>query len=152
GWKNNANQMLPGRKPQDVERFESAMSELAFRSVQAAATAGQKPPVPIVAVSTAWPGSGSMGPGGCTSASYWGRRTTANRVGDGLDLAPTLNEVIDATNQGSASSRVMLVGHSFGARVLEHAIETGKVKLFDAIPNSGAVSPRVDLTMYVNSA
>jgi hypothetical protein len=152
GWKNNANQMLPGRSPQDVERFESAMSELAFRSGQAAAAAGQKTPVPIVGVYIGWPGKSLMGPGWFTFASYWGRRNTANRVGDGPDLAPTLNDVIDATNNGSTSSRVMLVGHSFGARVLEHAIETGKVRLFDAAANAAVVSPRVDLTLYVNSA
>jgi len=152
GWKNNANQMLPGRDAQDVERFERALSELAFRSGRAAAAAGQRTPVPIVGVYIGWPGKSLMGPGWFTFASFWGRRNTANHVGDGPDLAQTLNDVIDKTNDGRTGSRVMLVGHSFGARVLEHAIETGKVRLFDPIPDSGFVSPRVDLTLYVNSA
>jgi len=45
-----------------------------------------------------------------------------------------------------------MVGHSFGARVLEHAIETKQIALYDAVPGTGFVNPRVDLVLYVNSA
>jgi hypothetical protein len=47
----------------------------------------------------------------------------------------------------------MLVGHSFGARVLEHAIENG-VTLYDPERTKDAVPvrPRVDLVLYVNAA
>jgi pimeloyl-ACP methyl ester carboxylesterase len=148
GWKNNADQALPGRKFQDVERFESALSELAYRSYL---QRGRNPDgVPIVGVYIGWPGKSLMGPEWFTFVSFWGRRNTANNVGDGDALAATLNRVIETTNANSTGSRVMLVGHSFGARVLEHAIATGKVQLFDE--GSGAATPRVDLTLYVNSA
>ena len=153
GWKNNANQMSPGHKPQDVERFESALTELAFRSRQAAVVAGiTTTQVPIVGVYIGWPGKSLMGPNWFTFPSFWGRRNTANRVGDGQDLAPTLNQVIDKANDATSGSRVLLIGHSFGARALEHAIETQQVKLFDDLPAAGVVTPRVDLTLYVNSA
>jgi pimeloyl-ACP methyl ester carboxylesterase len=148
GWKNNAAQALPGRKWQDVERFESALAELAYRSyVQ---RGRNREGVPIVGVYIGWPGKSLMGPGWFTFLSFWGRRNTANNVGDGDPLASTLNRVIETTNADSQESRVMLVGHSFGARVLEHAIATGNVQLFDE--RSGATPPRVDLTLYVNSA
>jgi hypothetical protein len=148
GWKNNGEQALPGNKPKDVERFQTALLELGYRARQASRTS----PVPIVGVYIGWKGKSLMGPNWFTFASYWGRRNTANRVGDGPDLAQTLNRVIDKTNENSDASRVLFIGHSFGARLLEHAIETGKVTLFDPVPASGFVSPRVDLVLYVNSA
>jgi hypothetical protein len=153
GWKNNASQADPGAKPRDVERFQTALTELGYRSRFAAENAedGARAPVPVIGVYIGWPGKSLMGPGWFNFASYWGRRNTANRVGDGPDLAPALNRIIDATNAGGGS-RVLMVGHSFGARVLEHAIETGKVNLFTPSPGAPFVQPRVDLVLYVNSA
>jgi hypothetical protein len=95
-----------------------------------------------------------MGPGAINWLSYWGRRNTANRVGRDA-LTALLNRVIDtAVPNRDDVSRVLLVGHSFGARVLERAIENG-VTLYDpealrlqAVP----VRPRVDLVLYVNAA
>src|SRR5439155_9865017 len=78
GWKNNTDQALPGRKPKDVERFESALSELAYRS-SLAHTPGQNQ-VPVVGVYIGWPGKSLMGPDWFTFLSFWGRRNTANRV------------------------------------------------------------------------
>jgi len=43
-------------------------------------------------------------------------------------LAVILDRIIDLTNAGNNNSRVLLIGHSFGARVLEHAIESKKVR------------------------
>ncbi|HUS08688.1 MAG TPA: hypothetical protein VMZ52_20455 [Bryobacteraceae bacterium] len=147
GWKNNASQVLPGRNPQDVERFETALSELGYR----ARTADNKPGIPVIGVYIGWRGKSVRGPGWFTWLSYWPRRNVANHVG-GPDVATTLNRIIDQTNKDSNTSRVLLVGHSFGARVLEHAIETHKVKLYDSVRGQPAASPRVDLVLYVNSA
>lgn len=150
GWKNNAGQARPG-KMKDVERFSSALAELGFRAKQAGEEAGTEP-VPVVGVYVGWKGRSLNGPGVFTWLSYWGRRNTGNRVG-GAALASLLNGIIDTTVPDAADrSRVMLVGHSFGARVLEQAIEKG-VRLYDpevraAVP----VRPRVDLVLYVNAA
>jgi hypothetical protein len=151
GWKNDAAEAEPGGKPKDVERFQSALSELGYRAARAAQAANTKA-VPIVGVYMAWRGKTLMGPSWFTFVSLWGRRNTANRIGNGADLAPTLNRIIEKTNGANGSSRVLMIGHSFGARVLEHAIETQKVKLYDTVPDSGLVNPRVDLVLYVNSA
>ena len=78
GWKNNANQMPAGRKPQDVERFGTAMAELGYQASQTS----PESPVPIVGVYVGWKGKSLMGPGFFTFLSYWSRRNTANRVGD----------------------------------------------------------------------
>ncbi|MBA2304828.1 MAG: hypothetical protein H0W08_19660 [Acidobacteria bacterium] len=134
GWKNNGDQAAPGAKPKDVERFGTALGELGYR----ARLANPPNPVPVVGVYIGWRGKSLKGPGLFTFISYWSRRNTANRIG-GTTLTATINNVIERTNAGSLASRVVLVGHSFGARVLEHAIENG-VTLYDQRRSSAAPS------------
>ena len=151
GWKNNAAEASPGDKPKDVEKFQSALLELGYRAKQAA-EATKARAVPVVGFYMAWRGKTLMGPDWFTFPSLWGRRNTANNIGDGPDLPRILNQLIEQTNAGNDTSRVLLVGHSFGARVLEHAIESGTVTLYDSLPRETFVRPRVDLVLYVNSA
>jgi hypothetical protein len=151
GWKNNAAEATPGGKQKDVEKFQSALLELGYRAEQSA-RASKTPAVPMVGIYIGWRGKTLMGPGWFTFASLWSRRNTANNIGDGPDLAVVLNNIIDVTNKGNENSRVLLIGHSFGARVLEHAIESQRVKLYDEVTDDRVVRPRVDLALYVNSA
>ena len=151
GWKNNASEAPPGEKPKDVEKFQGALLELGYRAGKAAKEAGTAP-VPVVGIYVGWRGKTLMGPDWFNFVSLWGRRNTANRVGRGADLAAILNRIIETTNGSDGGSRVLMIGHSFGARVLEHAIETKKITLFDTIRAGGVVNPRVDLVLYVNSA
>jgi hypothetical protein len=151
GWQNNASEASPGNKPKDVEKFQGAMLELGYRAEKAAREANTER-VPVVGVYFGWRGKTLMGPRWFNFVSLWGRRNTANRVGSGTDLAVILNRIIEATNGSDGRSRVLMIGHSFGARVLEHAIETKKVMLYDAARGGDMVTPRVDLVLYVNSA
>ena len=150
GWKNNADQAAAGRKHKDVERFSGALAELGERAAQA--SPGNA--VPVVGVYIGWRGKSLKGPGLFTWLSYWSRRNVGNNVGR-QPLTDVLNSVIDTTVPPNSNdpSRVMLVGHSFGARVLEHAIEKG-VTLYDPERRADAVPvrPRVDLVLYVNAA
>jgi pimeloyl-ACP methyl ester carboxylesterase len=150
GWRNNAKNVDPGDEPKDVEKFEAALSELGYRSRDAAPDT----PVPVVGVYMGWRGRSLNGPGWFTFIDFWPRRNAANRVGGGRDFAGAVNDVINTTNGPSSSdgSRVLLVGHSFGARVLENAIETDRVKLYEESKGTDSVRPRVDLVLYVNSA
>jgi hypothetical protein len=148
GWKNNGDVARPG-KVKDVERFTSALNELGDR----ARVASPANTVPIVGVYIGWKGKSLMGPGWFNWLSYWGRRNTANRIG-GESLTKVLNDIIDTTTPAAADkSRVLFIGHSFGARVLEHAVENG-VKLYDVEAKEAAipVRTRVDLVLYVNAA
>ena len=150
GWKNNANP-APSGKRKDVERFTSALSELGARAKDAVPE--NAVPVPIIGVYIGWKGKSLMGPSWFNWLSYWGRRNTANRIG-GDALAKVLNDIIDTTTPSQTdNSRVLFVGHSFGARVLEHAVENG-VKLYEPeVPAAGQpVRTRVDLVLYVNAA
>jgi hypothetical protein len=150
GWKNNGNQAAPGAKPKDVEKFFMALSELGYRAWQA----NPAGPVPVVGIYIGWRGKSLMGPGAINWLSYWGRRNTANRIG-GDALTALLNRAIETSVPNRDDrSRVVLVGHSFGARVLERAVENG-VMLYDpeALRSQAEpVKPRVDLVFYVNAA
>jgi hypothetical protein len=75
GWKNNAAEAAPGAKPKDVERFQSALSELGYRAAKAVQAANAQP-VPVVGVYMSWRGKTLMGPSWFTFASLWGRRNT----------------------------------------------------------------------------
>jgi hypothetical protein len=150
GWKNNASQAPPGRKPKDVEKFQGALLELGYRAARAATTPDEA--VPVVGIYIAWRGKTLMGPGWFTFASLWSRRNTANNIGDGPELGGILDKYITLTNEGNEQSRVVLIGHSFGARVLEHAIESKDIRLHAPVTGDGVVRPRVDLVLYVNSA
>jgi hypothetical protein len=153
GWKNNASDAPPGGKPKDVEKFQGALLELGYRATRAA-EAEKREPVPIVGIYLAWRGKTLMGPSWFTFASMWSRRNTANNIGDGPDVGVILDRFIRLTNAGNDNSRVLLIGHSFGARVLEHAIESKQITLYDQDPLTGetVVRPLVDLVLYVNSA
>ena len=156
GWKNNASEAQPGGKPKDVEKFRTALAELGVRSERAAKAAGSDRPVPIVGVYMAWRGKSLMGPSWFNFLSFWGRRNSANRVGEGDAFAPSLTKVIEKVNERAGGvdtgSRIVLVGHSFGARVLEHAIEMENIELHKPIAGQSVVEPTVDLALYVNSA
>lgn len=153
GWKNNASEAQPGGKPKDVEKFRSALAELGYRSKMAA---GSGPEIPVVGIYMAWRGKSLMGPSWFNFLSFWGRRNTANRVGEGEAFPSSVNKVIDKVNERAGGvetgSRIVLVGHSFGARVLEHAIEMRNVQLHKPIEGQTATEPIVDLALYVNSA
>ena len=157
GWKNNASEAQPGGKPKDVEKFRTALAELGVPAAkQAAKAAGSDRPVPIVGVYMAWRGKSLMGPSWFNFLSFWGRRNSANRVGEGDAFASSLTKVIEKVNERAGGvdtgSRIVLVGHSFGARVLEHAIEMENIELHKPIAGQSAVEPTVDLALYVNSA
>ena len=104
----------------------------------------------------AWRGKSLMGPDWFNFLSVWGRRNSANRVGEHDAFPSSLTKVIDKVNERAegidTGSRIIMVGHSFGARVLEHAIEMKNVQLYKPIGGQAAVQPTVDLTLYVNSA
>ena len=97
----------------------------------------------------AWRGKSVMGPSWFTFMSLWSRRNAANRVGEGDAFASSLTNVIKKVNEpmngADTGSRIALVGHSFGARVLEHAIEMKSIPLFT--PIQGQTRPHRSWTL-----
>jgi hypothetical protein len=127
GWKNNASDY--DEKKKNLAGFKTVLQELSDYS---AGKNGQHKTI-IVGVFVAWRGQVVAGN---LFTSYWNRRDAASRVG-----GPSMTEAIsrlmfatkvappspDATNHcqehdPDPSSHFVIIGHSFGARVLERAV------------------------------
>lgn len=152
GWKNNANQSPP--KVKDVEKFEKTLEEVA--PLLEPLPDGR--PTPLVGVYIGWHGKSLDLPDALNWVSFWPRGIAAKQVG-GAKLTNTLNKLVQAGNAGRATPgihpKVVIVGHSFGSRVLEEAeksksIQKGECKQYHT--RGEPIRPPVDLILFVNAA
>jgi hypothetical protein len=146
GWKNNASKQNEEKK--NLHDFKIVMERLS--RAEAMSVQGVHHSPAYVGVYMAWRGQAVAGD---LFATFWNRRDAAQRVGS-TDFAESLYRIMGATKENSPSSRIVIVGHSFGARVLETALTNTFVSLL--IPRPGGdqseqLSP-ADLVVYVNPA
>jgi len=153
GWKNNANAATPPAR-KDVEKFKTALDRIAIAASRAR-TDGKLPP--LVGVYIAWRGlTATVEP--AKTLSMWPRRATARRF-------DTMDQVIRAAKPSPLDrTRLILLGHSFGARVLENAVNgvdarnerPGAMRAWHqavaATDTPLAPSPPVDLIGFINAA
>lgn len=159
GWKNNASP--ENEKNGNLFAFKNLMEKLAdgeaLRVQRIAQDSGQKAPPArsYIGIYMAWRGQSI--PGVLSDISFWNRRDAAQRVGSS-DFAEAVYRIMGATKENSPKSRVVVVGHSFGARALEDALTNTFVSLLVPQPDGkGQVKPPditspADLILYVNSA
>jgi hypothetical protein len=153
GWKNNADQAVPP-KFKDVEKFEAGLAEVA--ALLPPLPDGR--PTPLVGVFIGWHGKSLELPDTLNWVSFWPRGIAAGRVG-GDALTKSLNRVVEAGKAGASQAgvnpKVLIVGHSFGSRVLEqaekrHSIQKGECKQLHELGKP--IRPPVDLILFVNAA
>ena len=159
GWKNNANAAPPGKR-KDVEKFTVALNRVATM-VSRLKHDDRLPP--LVGIYIGWRG-GTVNVEPVKTLTYWPRRATARRVGRNA-LFESVKRIVDASKPaGDTRSRLILVGHSFGARVLENAVDgldaqnktEGPMlawqKSLAAPPGRANPAPPADLVVFVNAA
>jgi hypothetical protein len=156
GWKNNASPDNEAKK--NLHDFKIFMEGLATReqSVSAQKIAAGTPATQpaYVGVYMAWRGQAVKND---IFFTFWNRRDAAQRVGSS-DFAEALYRVMGATKENSPNSRIVVVGHSFGGRVLETALTNTFVSLLipqvdsNGQPKPPAIPSPADLIMYVNPA
>jgi hypothetical protein len=171
GWQNNASETSG-----DVVKFRGLMSRLADDypvGLQGAAP-------PVLGIYIAWRGLTFTVEPFKHIVSYWPRRQVAKKIGQ-AEIHDAVCEVenADAVRQNRSHTFLILAGHSFGARVLENAIEmkdpSGRCKTMQqyfeqmhaaelATTQGHALSPEnaihpfalpnlpADLIIYVNAA
>tara|TARA_R110001592_G_scaffold129246_7_gene341603 strand:+ start:2083 stop:3960 length:1878 start_codon:yes stop_codon:yes gene_type:complete len=92
----------------------------------------------VVGVYVGWRGLSTEGPEGWELASFWERKSTAERVGHGgvTELLVTLNELRGRWNPERARGKTQLIvtGHSFGGKVVYSALSQLLVRRSRQLP------------------
>ncbi len=155
GWKNNASPANEDGK--NLRDFKLLMGRLGRHEPVLASRRQLRANTAVAArsyigVYMAWRGQSVANN---VFTTFWNRRDAAQRVGSS-DFAEALFRIMGATKENSPESRVVVVGHSFGARVLETAITNSFISLLIPPPtqplqDETVVSP-ADLIVYVNPA
>jgi hypothetical protein len=177
GWQNNADELPNDPAETDCLKLRGDVAK--FRTCGVARLAAS-PNIgtsrPIVGIYLAWRGLSSTIEPVKHLFSYWPRRNKARTVGrQGMFTA--LDQVVRKVGEHREDYTLVMLGHSFGARVLEYAAEAvdpgkhhcGFMERFRerisqkvdpdcataaTIPLHGSVTslPPVDLMVYVNAA
>lgn len=146
GWHHNAADRKPGGKnPGDVETFRCLLSQLAnsesTRHMQ------------VHGVYLGWRGRLVQGP--LDYFTFLGRKAAATRIA-GTPVTETIFELIRQARRNSPShAKTVVIGHSFGALVLEKAMAqavAGSILAHDAETRGGSFNAPADLILLVNSA
>ncbi len=146
GWHHNAADRPPGGKnPGDVETFKCLLSQLAVSE----STRG----LDVHGVYLGWRGRLVNGP--LDYFTFLSRKDAATRVA-GTPVTETIFELIrQARRRGPKASKTVVIGHSFGALVLEKAMAqavAGSVLAQDAQAGGNSFTAPADLVLLVNSA
>jgi hypothetical protein len=142
GWNNNASE-----ESADVTRFRFALSYLSKKL---------EPHNDLLGIFIGWRGGslkgGALGP--FTFVTYWPRKQGAKRVGKG-DLTEVIDTLVAETTKAQPNRRFYAVGHSFGARVLEQALQKSShfQAFYDMLEQGKTdVAMPIDLVLLINPA
>jgi len=146
GWHHNAADRKPGGKnPGDVETFRCLLSQLA----NSESTRHMR----VHGVYLGWRGRLVQGP--LDYFTFLGRKAAATRIA-GTPVTETIFELIRQARRNSPSqAKTVVIGHSFGALVLEKAMAqavAGSILSHDAATPGKSFNAPADLILFVNSA
>jgi hypothetical protein len=145
GWHHNAADRPPGGKnPGDVETFQRLLSELAVSQ----STEGLQ----VHGVYIGWRGRLVQGP--LDYLTFLDRKGAATRVA-GTPVTETIFECIRQARKYRPGSKCVVIGHSFGALVLEKAMAqamAGTLLAQDVQSRGQSFYAPADLILLVNSA
>lgn len=141
GWNNNASE-----NSADLTRFRAGLNWISRQPSLKA---------PFVGIYIGWRGGtlkgGVLGP--FTFFTYWSRKEGARRMGLG-DLTKVIDDLVVAAHE-NPGTRFFAMGHSFGARVLEGALQESVQfnSLFNALATGDQnYHPPIDMVLLVNPA
>jgi hypothetical protein len=177
GWQNNADELQNDPAETDCLKLRGDVAKFRTCGVaRLAASPGIGGARPVVGIYLAWRGASSTIEPVKHLFSYWPRRNKARFVGrQGMFRA--LDEIVKKVAEHREDYMLVMLGHSFGARVLEYAAEAvdpgknhcGFMERFRerisgrvnpecapapvaAVAPSATAYPPVDLMVYVNAA
>lgn len=80
--------------------------------------------------------------------SFWDRKWATDRMAD-MGLSQTLSQTSEAVWNGQKKGRVVVMGHSFGGRIMEKTIA---MSLASQAGNGASIKPVADLVVLINPA
>lgn len=139
GWKTDAGTI------DKVEGFEQTLAGL-----DASINDGlpKRDRIPLIGIYLGWPGSRTSIPL-LKELTFWDRKHAAERLTGG-DFNRAIGAIVKKTREANPSSSTVLIGHSFGADVLERAFATALMSRL-AGPERSFEAP-ADLVLLLNSA
>jgi hypothetical protein len=177
GWQNNADELPNDPGETDCLKLNGDVAKFRTCGVaRLAAEPGIGGSRPVVGIYLAWRGLSSNVEPIKHLISYWPRRNKARSVGR-KGMFRALDDIVKKVAEHRSDYMLMMVGHSFGSRVLEYAAEAvdpgkghcgfmeqfrervlGQVSAACAAaaaggaPSASPGEPPVDLFVYVNAA
>ncbi len=144
GWKNNASDQSG-----NVWGFRDELTDIVRRG-------GVPANVPVLGIYLGWRGDVLKF---AKNLTFWDRRDTATHIG-GAHMTETLLDIIDETKgpHYQDPSLCILVGHSFGGLLLEHALTQTLINVLEREASEQEncktvkFSPPVDLITFINEA
>ncbi|MFQ5937402.1 MAG: hypothetical protein ACE5LB_13445, partial [Acidiferrobacterales bacterium] len=144
GWRNNASEKHEQKEGKSLNGFKQ------FLSLVERETRKNRPASPpaVVGVFIAWRGDSAHQP--LKAFTFYGRRRAANRIAGATAVTDVVTRLTRAVNE-NPRSKAMLVGHSFGALILERALSQVTVRELHRI-ETGPIDLTYDLVVLLNPA
>ena len=176
GWQNNADEEKNKASETDCLKLNGDVAKFRTCGVERLASRFGGESRPVVGIYLAWRGLSTNVEPFKHFISYWPRRNKARYVGR-KGMFKALDDIVRKVGEHRDDYTLLMIGHSFGARVLEYAAEAvdpgrnhcGFMErfrgTFDAdkhrsdcppaasdVSSAGTSKPPVDLFVYVNAA
>lgn len=138
GWRHNA-----AETDTDYRHFR----DLVHRTAQAADRKS-----PVIGIYIGWRGQ-SLDLPGLEFLTFWSRHGAAKRVA-GIRMSEVISQLMHTTKGNGGRSRFIIIGHSFGGRVVETVLAQSMVSVLVDNEEAAGGSPRApfDLAILMNTA
>ncbi len=165
GWNNDASEKDEQNKKRSLYGFKQFMSKASVRlkefypeegfytparRAQRLPDIGERGPKPhVVAVYIGWRGRSAHQP--FKALSFWSRRKAAERIASGPTVSEVLLDLIYKAKE-NPKSKTIVMGHSFGAMLLERAIAQVLVGEVMTSADVDSLELPIDLVVFLNEA
>ena len=138
GWKHNAS-----ADDSDYQHFRSLLGRMAMAPERKS---------PLIGIYIGWRGSSFPVPI-LENLTFWSRHGAAKRVA-GIRMTEVLSQLMHATKASGNASRFVIIGHSFGGRVVETVLAQSMVSVLVDNETEAGQQPKApfDLAILLNTA
>ncbi len=154
GWNNNASEKDEQNEKRSLYGFKELMSKAVanlkdFYPERPPDVSYPEPQPQVVAVYIGWRGQSAYQP--LKGFTFYSRRRAAERIASGPTVSGVLLDLLDTAKE-NPKSKTIVIGHSFGAMLLEQAIAQVLVGEVVTLRDKHAFEVPIDLVVLLNEA